>query len=196
MMNYQLTKKYLEKNNVKADVEFSWGATEVKPPKLADAIVEITETGSSLRANNLEIIDVLMESNTVLIANKNSFKDLSKEDEVSIKERLKHSKTIKKYLLKYKKNVKYSDTNKYLYNLLALELKIIERFDRESSNLASVYDSFFKYILPIVFDFFNTEGIKNEKKHLRDMDIFIQNALFDIVNIYEGAFESFIEKRL
>jgi hypothetical protein len=59
-----------------------------------------------------------------------------------------------------------------------------------------VYDSFFKYILPIVFDFFNTEGIKNEKKHLRDMDIFIQNALFDIVNIYEGAFESFIEKRL
>ena len=76
-----LTKKYLEKNNVKADVEFSWGATEVKPPKLADAIVEITETGSSLRANNLEIIDVLMESNTVLIANKNSFKDLSKKKE-------------------------------------------------------------------------------------------------------------------
>jgi ATP phosphoribosyltransferase len=77
-----LTKKYLEKNNVKADVEFSWGATEVKPPKLADAIVEITETGSSLRANNLEIIDVLMESNTVLIANKNSFKDLSKKKKI------------------------------------------------------------------------------------------------------------------
>jgi ATP phosphoribosyltransferase len=77
-----LTKKYLEKNNVKADVEFSWGATEVKPPKLADAIVEITETGSSLRANNLEIIDVLMESNTVLIANKNSFEDLSKRKKI------------------------------------------------------------------------------------------------------------------
>ena len=54
-----MTKRYLEKNNVNATVEFSWGATEVKPPRLADAIVEITETGSSLRANHLKIIDTL-----------------------------------------------------------------------------------------------------------------------------------------
>ena len=78
-----LAKKYLEKNKVNAEVEFSWGATEVKPPKLADAIIEITETGSSLRANNLEIIDVVMESNTVLIANKDSWenKDIKKKIE-------------------------------------------------------------------------------------------------------------------
>jgi len=68
-----LTKKYLRKNNVEAIVEFSWGATEVKPPKLADAIVEITETGSSLRANNLRIIDTVLESSTRLIANKESW---------------------------------------------------------------------------------------------------------------------------
>ena len=54
-----LAKNYLKKNKVKADVEFSWGATEVKPPKLVDAIIEITETGSSLRANNLKMVDLL-----------------------------------------------------------------------------------------------------------------------------------------
>jgi len=69
------TKRYLKKNKVKAEVEFSWGATEVKPPRLADAIVEATETGSSLRANNLRIIDVLMSSVPKFIANKKSFKD-------------------------------------------------------------------------------------------------------------------------
>src|SRR6266403_1152701 len=63
------TRRYLERNSVTAKVEFSWGATEVKPPTLADAIVEVTETGSSLRANRLRILDVVMESNTQLIAN-------------------------------------------------------------------------------------------------------------------------------
>jgi len=72
------TKRYLEKHGVKAKVEFSWGATEVKPPVLADAIVEVTETGSSLRANSLKIIDTVMESNTQLIANKASWEDAKK----------------------------------------------------------------------------------------------------------------------
>ena len=72
------TKRYLEKHGVKAKVEFSWGATEVKPPVLADAIVEVTETGSSLRANSLKIIDTVMESNTQLIANKTSWEDEKK----------------------------------------------------------------------------------------------------------------------
>jgi len=67
------TRRYLAGHGVKAKVEFSWGATEVKPPVLADAIVEVTETGSSLRANNLKIIDTVMESNTQLIANKDSW---------------------------------------------------------------------------------------------------------------------------
>src|ERR1700757_1099277 len=69
------TRRYLAKNGVKAKVEFSWGATEVKPPVLADAIVEVTETGSSLRANKLKIIDTLLESNTQLIVNKASWQD-------------------------------------------------------------------------------------------------------------------------
>jgi ATP phosphoribosyltransferase len=63
------TRAYFAKQQVNVKVEFSWGATEVKPPMLADAIVEVTETGSSLRANRLRILDVVMESNTQLIAN-------------------------------------------------------------------------------------------------------------------------------
>ncbi|MCU1237129.1 MAG: phosphoribosyltransferase (homohexameric) [Candidatus Solibacter sp.] len=72
------TKRYLASHGVKAKVEFSWGATEVKPPVLADAIVEVTETGSSLRANSLKIIDTVLESNTQLIANKTSWEDAEK----------------------------------------------------------------------------------------------------------------------
>jgi ATP phosphoribosyltransferase len=71
----EATKRYLKSNGVTAKVEFSWGATEVKPPVLADAIVEVTETGSSLRANKLRIVETLMESNTQLIANKSSWAD-------------------------------------------------------------------------------------------------------------------------
>jgi ATP phosphoribosyltransferase len=69
------TKAYFKRHGVNVKVEFSWGATEVKPPMLADAIVEVTETGSSLRANRLRIIDTLMESNTQLIANKSALAD-------------------------------------------------------------------------------------------------------------------------
>jgi ATP phosphoribosyltransferase len=65
----RVTKAYFDRLNVPVNVEFSWGATEVKPPVLADAIVEATETGSTLRANRLRIIDTVMESNTQLIAN-------------------------------------------------------------------------------------------------------------------------------
>ena len=76
------TKRYLAKNGVTAKVEFSWGATEVKPPVLADAIVEVTETGSSLRANKLRIIETVLESNTQLIANVDSWRDASKRRKI------------------------------------------------------------------------------------------------------------------
>ncbi len=69
------TKRYLKKQGIEASIEFSWGATEVKPPLLADAIIEVTETGASLVANKLRIVETILESETVLIANKNSWKD-------------------------------------------------------------------------------------------------------------------------
>ncbi len=76
------TKRYLEANGVTAKVEFSWGATEVKPPELADAIVEVTETGSSLRANKLRIVETVLESNTQLIANTASWADAWKRSKL------------------------------------------------------------------------------------------------------------------
>jgi ATP phosphoribosyltransferase len=77
-----VTKTYLKKQKIKAEVEFSWGATEVKVPDLVDAISELTETGSSLRANNLRILDVILESSTKLIANKTSLKDSWKRQKI------------------------------------------------------------------------------------------------------------------
>ena len=78
----ETTKRYQERNGVNAKVEFSWGATEVKPPVLADAIVEVTETGSSLRANNLRIVETVLASNTQLIANIESWKDATKKQQL------------------------------------------------------------------------------------------------------------------
>lgn len=77
-----VTKKWLKEKKVAADVEFSWGATESKPPELADAIVELTETGSSLKANHLKIIDTVLESNTVVIANADCLGDAWKKDKL------------------------------------------------------------------------------------------------------------------
>jgi ATP phosphoribosyltransferase len=76
------TKRYFEQKGVDVEVEFSWGATEVKVPDLVDAIVDITETGSSLRANKLRIVDTLLETNTKLIANKNSWANPAKRKKI------------------------------------------------------------------------------------------------------------------
>jgi ATP phosphoribosyltransferase len=77
-----LTTRYLARHGVTAKVEFSWGATEVKPPRLADAIVEVTETGSSLRANNLRILDEVLQSTTRLVANRQSYTDAWKRQKI------------------------------------------------------------------------------------------------------------------
>jgi ATP phosphoribosyltransferase len=78
----ELTKQYLEKHGVTAEVEFSWGATEIKAPEFVDAIVEVTETGSSLRANNLRIVETILESTTRFIANKAAWADPAKREKL------------------------------------------------------------------------------------------------------------------
>ena len=78
-----ITQKYLARHSVNARVEFSWGATEVKVPQLADAIVEVTETGSSLRAHRLRIVDTVLESRTVFIANRGAMADSCSAEKVS-----------------------------------------------------------------------------------------------------------------
>jgi ATP phosphoribosyltransferase len=79
----EFSKRYFASKNIPVKVEFSWGATEVKPPMLADAIVEVTETGSSLKANRLRIIETLMESETQLIANRASYADTWKREKIN-----------------------------------------------------------------------------------------------------------------
>jgi len=78
----EVTKAYLKGKGVRAEVEFSWGATEIKPPYLADAIMELTETGRSLKANNLRILDTVLKSTTWLIANKSSWRDSWKKEKI------------------------------------------------------------------------------------------------------------------
>ncbi|MBA7652444.1 ATP phosphoribosyltransferase [subsurface metagenome] len=78
----KVTKNYLKKREVRAEVEFSWGSTEAKPPRLVDAIVELTETGASLKANNLRVIDTILESTTWLIANNLSWDDAWKREKI------------------------------------------------------------------------------------------------------------------
>ena len=80
LVNY--TKRYFKDRGIEAHIEFSWGATEVKPPELADAIVDVTVTGSSLRANNLRVIDTILESTTVLVMNRAAYADQWKRDKV------------------------------------------------------------------------------------------------------------------
>ena len=116
-----MTKRYLAKHGVEASVEFSWGATEVKPPRLADAIVEITETGSSLRANHLNIIDTLCTSTTRLIANKKAWADEFKRQKIERIAMLLKSVLAAENLVGLMMNVKQSDVDAVVKILPALQ---------------------------------------------------------------------------
>lgn len=116
-----VTKEYLRKNKIKAEVEFSWGATEVKPPKLADAIVEATETGSSLRANRLRIVDTVLESTTRFIVNKTSYKDPWKKQKIDNLILLLQGAIMAEDMVGLKMNVGKKDLEKVLKILPALK---------------------------------------------------------------------------
>lgn len=126
-----ITRKYLKKNRVKADVEFSWGATEAKPPLLADAIVEVTETGSSLKANNLRIVEVIMESNTQLIANPTSWKDEWKRNKIGEIAMLLAGAIRAEEKVGLKMNVECRNLDRLLTNLPALKKPTISPLSDE-----------------------------------------------------------------
>ena len=115
-----VTRSYLTKNNVDAEVEFSWGATEVKVPELVDAIVDLTETGSSLRANKLRVIDVLMETNTVLVANKTSWANQDKKAKIENIAMMLEAALQADSKVGLKLNLKRSEINEVLKDLPAL----------------------------------------------------------------------------
>ncbi|MFV0415388.1 MAG: ATP phosphoribosyltransferase [Chthoniobacterales bacterium] len=115
-----LTKRFLAKHGVEAKVEFSWGATEVKVPDLVDAIVDVTETGSSLRANKLRILATLMESYPVLIANKGSWQDDKKRKKIENLALLLKGALNARDLVGIKMNLRQKDLNNLLEQLPAL----------------------------------------------------------------------------
>ncbi len=127
-----VTKNYLKKNKVNASVEFSWGATEAKPPELADAIVELTETGSSLKANNLRIIDTVLESITVFIANRTALKDSWKKEKMENVLMLLKGALIAEEKVGLKMNVPKAKLYQVLNNLPALQKPTIAQLSDKS----------------------------------------------------------------
>jgi ATP phosphoribosyltransferase len=126
------TKRYLAANGVEAKVEFSWGATEVKPPVLADAIVEVTETGSSLRANKLRIVETVLESNTQLIANKASWGDPAKHKKLGDMKMLLEGAINALGKVGLMLNVEKTDLDKVLAVLPALKMPTISHLSDEN----------------------------------------------------------------
>lgn len=126
-----VTRKYLKKNKVKADVEFSWGATEIKAPELVDAIVELTETGSSLRANNLRIVDVVCYSTTWLIANKKSWKNKTKRKKIENIALLLKGAILAEEMVGLKMNVMQKNLSKIIKLLPAMQKPTISSLTQD-----------------------------------------------------------------
>ncbi len=126
-----LTRQYLEKHGVSAEVEFSWGATEVKAPSLVDAIVELTETGSSLRANNLRIVDTVVESTTKLIANKKAWEDPWKKKKIQQLALLLKAALAARDKVGLKMNVAKSGLSRVLETLPALKRPTISQLSED-----------------------------------------------------------------
>jgi ATP phosphoribosyltransferase len=127
----RVTRQYFERQNVSVNVEFSWGATEVKPPVLADAIVEATETGSTLRANRLRILETVMESNTQLIANRTALGDVWKRTKLENLALLLKAAIEAQSRVGLMLNVPRTDLNKVLSLLPALQRPTISPLSDE-----------------------------------------------------------------
>ena len=126
-----LTTDFLKNKGVNAEVEFSWGATEVKVPELVDAIVDVTETGSSLRANKLRIVDTLMESFPQFVANKRAYKDEWKKEKIERIGMLLKAAQAARDVVGLKMNVPSADLEKLLEKLPALRNPTVSRLADE-----------------------------------------------------------------
>ena len=126
-----MTKRWLKKHGIKADVEFSWGATEVKAHELVDAIVEVTETGNSLRANNLRIVEELMSSTPRLIANKTAWKDAWKREKIETMAMLLRGAIDAETKVGLKLNIKQASLDKLLKNLPSLRKATINQLAQD-----------------------------------------------------------------
>jgi ATP phosphoribosyltransferase len=146
----ELTKNFLAGHGVEALIEFSWGATEVKPPKLADAIVEVTETGSSLRANNLRIVAEVLQSTTRFIANKSAFANEWKREKIDNLALMLKSCLAAEGKVGLMMNVRRSDLSKVLAELPALQKPTVSSLsDPDWVDVNTIVDeSFVRVVVP------------------------------------------------
>ncbi len=145
-----LTKSFLARHGVEAQVEFSWGATEVKPPKLADAIVEVTETGSSLRANNLRILAEVLQSTTRFVANHAAFDDEWKRSKIENLALMLKSCLAAESKVGLMMNVRRIDLTKVLEQLPALQKPTVSSLsDPDWVDVNTIVDeSFVRVVVP------------------------------------------------
>lgn len=145
-----LTRSYLARHGVEARVEFSWGATEVKPPKLADAIVEVTETGSSLRANNLRIVAEVLQSTTRFIANQQAYDDPWKRGKIDNMALMLQSCLAAEGKVGLMMNVRRADLGKILSHLPALQKPTVSSLsDPDWVDVNTIVDeSFVRVVVP------------------------------------------------
>jgi ATP phosphoribosyltransferase len=137
----RVTQAYLARNGVKAEVEFSWGATEVKAPDLVDAIADLTETGSSLRANKLRVIETILESSTKLIANSKSYKDAWKKEKIDNIALLLSSAILAEGRVGLKMNVDKADLDAVVALLPALKNPTVsDLYDRKSVAVETIVE--------------------------------------------------------
>lgn len=148
----QTTKHYFKKKNIPVTIEFSWGATEVKPPRLVDAIVDITETGSSLRENRLRIIDILLETSTILIANKETWLNKAKKQKIENLQLLLRGTLDAENFVGLKCNVEKNDLPKVLKTLPALHNPTVSHLSDEGwfavETICNITD--IKHIIPLL----------------------------------------------
>ncbi len=136
-----ITKQYLQQNGVEASVEFSWGATEVKVPELADAIVEVTETGSSLRANHLRVIETVLQSSTRFIANNEAYKDQWKNEKIQTIALLLRGAIAAEGKVGLKMNIRKSDLPKVIGIIPALRKPTVSPlYDNEWVAIETIID--------------------------------------------------------
>ncbi|MFN7802515.1 MAG: ATP phosphoribosyltransferase [Planctomycetaceae bacterium] len=145
-----LTQAFFAKHGVTAQIEFSWGATEVKPPKLADAIVEVTETGSSLRANNLRIVAEVLQSTTRFIANQTAWKDDWKREKIENMALMLRSCLAAEGKVGLMMNVRRADLQKVLDQLPALQKPTVASLsDPDWVDVNTIVDeSFVRVVVP------------------------------------------------
>ncbi len=120
---------------------------------------------------------------------------LRDKDILALKKRLHTAKEIKSKIDEYCNTVSHANVDRYLYDLLGIVSVIMHTGDRNIDNIVSVYYTYFEYVLPLVMDLFNTKGLKNEKRHIKKLDIMIQKGMYNIYVIYEQAVEAFIKER-